>query len=157
MTSLYRQLGTGCERVFRMVLQDALGLSADEAAWSYQVPAARGKGKRTLKLDGRIPIGSVKDEERKKEVARWVKMAAKAVKVDKVAARGLLGPVFEVRQGYKSADAKRQNADIGNAANAYANRYLPVNLLLSTQGYRALMLFSRDWARPLGPCPWGRI
>lgn len=41
--------------------------------------------------------------------------------------------MFEVRQGYKSNDAKRQNADIANASNAYAHRYLPVMALLSTQ------------------------
>lgn len=49
------------------------------------------------------------------------------------AAKGLEGAVFEVRQGYKSKDSKRQNADITNAANAYANDYLPVVVLLSTQ------------------------
>lgn len=43
------------------------------------------------------------------------------------------GVVFEVRQGYKSKDAGRQNKDIGNAANAYANLYVPVLLLFSTQ------------------------
>jgi ketopantoate hydroxymethyltransferase len=41
--------------------------------------------------------------------------------------------VFEVRQGYKSKDSKRQNADVSNAANAYAYQYLPVVTLLSTQ------------------------
>lgn len=41
--------------------------------------------------------------------------------------------MFEVRQGYKSKDSKRQNADIANASSAYANNYLPVLLLLSTQ------------------------
>ena len=30
-------------------------------------------------------------------------------------------------------DSKRQNADIANASNAYANLYLPVLFLLSTQ------------------------
>ncbi len=38
-----------------------------------------------------------------------------------------------MRQGYKSNDAKRQNADVSNAANAFAHRYLPVMLLLSVQ------------------------
>jgi hypothetical protein len=45
----------------------------------------------------------------------------------------ITGAVFEVRQGYKSKDSKRQNADIANAVNAYQNFYLPVVLLLSTQ------------------------
>jgi len=47
--------------------------------------------------------------------------------------RSLHGCVFEIRQGYKSNDAKRQNADVSNAANAFAHRYLPVMLLLSVQ------------------------
>ncbi len=45
----------------------------------------------------------------------------------------LKGIVFEARQGYKSKDSKRQNADIANAAKAYAHLYLPVLLLFSTQ------------------------
>ncbi len=48
-------------------------------------------------------------------------------------ADSLLGAVFEVRQGYKSKDSKRQNADIANAANAYAKAYLPCAVILSTQ------------------------
>lgn len=33
--------------------------------------------------------------------------------------------VFEVRQGYKSKDSKRQNADIAIVANSYTNEYIP--------------------------------
>ena len=43
------------------------------------------------------------------------------------------GAVFEVRQGYKSKDSKRQNADIGNAGYALTKGYLPVVAVLSTQ------------------------
>jgi hypothetical protein len=133
MTSLYRQLGIGCEKVFRQVLQDTLGLDQEEATWSYDVPKAGGNGTRKLKLDGRIPIGAVQDKEARKRIKAWMKKAAGQLKVDPGLVKQLRGPVFEVRQGYKSADSKRQNADIGNAANAYANRYLPVNMILSTQ------------------------
>ena len=45
----------------------------------------------------------------------------------------LTGVVFEVRQGYKSKDSKRQNADIANAASAYVNTYLPCIAVLSNQ------------------------
>jgi hypothetical protein len=45
----------------------------------------------------------------------------------------LKGAVFEVRQGYKSKDSKRQNGDIGNASNAYTSFYIPSILLFSTQ------------------------
>ncbi|GBC61626.1 hypothetical protein DENIS_2588 [Desulfonema ishimotonii] len=43
------------------------------------------------------------------------------------------GIVFEVRQGYKSKDSKRQNADIDNATVAWANNYLPVFAVFSSQ------------------------
>jgi hypothetical protein len=56
-----------------------------------------------------------------------------AMGMDTVIARALKGSVFEVRQGYKSKDAKRQNADIGNAGTAYTQGYLPVVTILSTQ------------------------
>jgi hypothetical protein len=42
------------------------------------------------------------------------------------------GAVFEVRQGYKSKDSKRQNADIDNIAVAWANGYLPVFAIFSS-------------------------
>lgn len=43
------------------------------------------------------------------------------------------GIVFEVRQGYKSKDSKRQNADIDNATVAWANGYMPVFAIFSSQ------------------------
>ncbi|MEJ5295111.1 MAG: hypothetical protein WHT28_07685 [Fimbriimonadales bacterium] len=43
------------------------------------------------------------------------------------------GIVFEVRQGYKSRDSKRQKADVQSAARAYAAGYMPVMLVLSEQ------------------------
>ncbi|MFW6158229.1 MAG: hypothetical protein ACOC8E_02590 [Planctomycetota bacterium] len=86
-----------------------------------------------MKLDGRIPLAAVKDATRKESIKQWIDAAASELEVDREVADSLRGAVFEVRQGYKSADSKRQNADIGNAANAYANAYLPVNMLLSAQ------------------------
>lgn len=44
--------------------------------------------------------------------------------------RQLRGAVFEVRQGYKSADSKRQNADLRSGMRAYLGGYLPVIMLL---------------------------
>ena len=43
------------------------------------------------------------------------------------------GIVFEVRQGYKSKDSKRQHGDIDNAIVAWANGYLPVFTIFSAQ------------------------
>ena len=59
--------------------------------------------------------------------------ACASIKVAPGVARGLEGAVFEVRQGYKSKDAKRQNADVANAGNAYRHAYLPVVTMLSNQ------------------------
>ncbi len=37
LTSIYRQIGAGCERLFRTILCDTLGLSETDVAWSYEV------------------------------------------------------------------------------------------------------------------------
>jgi len=42
MTSVYRQIGMGCERLFRTILQDALGLAASDVTWSYEAPTQSG-------------------------------------------------------------------------------------------------------------------
>lgn len=132
MTSIYRQLGIGCEKLFRTVLQDALGLQADEVTWSYDVPLASGKT-RTLSLDGRVPLEKIADKSRRKQFQTWMRKSAEALGVDPKVISTLTGAVFEVRQGYKSKDSKRQNADIANAATAYTKAYLPCAMILSTQ------------------------
>jgi len=88
---------------------------------------------RTLSLDGWIPLEKVAVECRKSPTINWLSEAAQSVGLKKSDAKGLRGAVFEVRQGYKSKDSKRQNADVSNAANAYATKHLPVVVLLSTQ------------------------
>lgn len=132
MTSVYRQIGIGCQLVFQLILCDQLGLSLPDCVWSYQVPSTRGK-MRKLSLDGWIPLEKISVERQRAPVIRWLSQAAESVGISKADARGLRGAVFEVRQGYKSKDSKRQNADVANAANAYASKHLPVVLLLSTQ------------------------
>jgi len=132
MTSIYRQIGIGCERLFRQVLQDELGLAPDECAWSYTTKGARRKV-RTLSLDGRIPLEAVRDEAKRSRISDWMCQVAEDLKVNHSIIRALRGVVFEVRQGYKSKDSKRQNADIANAATAYSQAYLPCALILSTQ------------------------
>jgi len=132
LTSVYRQIGMGCQWLFHLILQDALGLSAEETTWSYTVPSTRGKD-RKLSLDGRIPLEGLKYSETADRVRAWVNEASAMLNVSSAISERLQGAVFEVRQGYKSKDSKRQNADLTNAANAYANAYLPVVLLLSNQ------------------------
>lgn len=132
MTSVYRQIGIGCQRLIQRIMMDTLGLTTEQATWSYQVTKSGGK-QQTLYLDGRIPANNVQDKSRRPIVTRWLRAACKATGVSSDVSRVIKGAVFEVRQGYKSKDSKRQNADLANAASAYSAAYLPVLLLLSTQ------------------------
>jgi hypothetical protein len=132
MTSVYRQIGLGCQILFQNILQDTLGLSSADATWSYKVKAKGAKG-RTLALDGRIPLDKIADTAVHRRCVEWLAQATASVGLKAKGRRALDGCVFEVRQGYKSNDAKRQNADVSNAANAFAHDYLPVMLLLSVQ------------------------
>jgi len=66
-------------------------------------------------------------------ITEWLKDAASILELESDTIVTLKGAVFEVRQGYKSKDSKRQNADVSNASNAYAHQYLPVVALLSSQ------------------------
>ncbi len=127
ITSIYRQVGIGSERLFRAIVRDTLGLSAGQATWDYEIPNASG-GIRKLQLDGRIDLEHVREGDRDR-IAEWLE----AFKAKLDVQTEVRGAVFEVRQGYKSMDSKRQNADLANAANAYTQRYLPVLAVMSLQ------------------------
>ncbi|MCK4660507.1 MAG: hypothetical protein KAV82_13375 [Phycisphaerae bacterium] len=132
MTSVYRQIGMGCERLIRQLLQDYLGLCPTDTTWSYTTVGVN-KKTRKLSLDGRIPLDELKKDEDRQRVKGWIGAECKDLGVDPSIAQSLKGVVFEIRQGYKSKDAKRQNADIANAATAYTQAYLPCLLILSAQ------------------------
>ena len=132
MTSIYRQIGIGCERLFRRILIDSLGMTENQATWWYERTTDSGK-KQKLYLDGRIPVDAVRNEEAQERVADWIRRAAQEVGVKDAIIDDLTGVIFEVRQGYKSKDSKRQNADIANAATAYVNTYLPCAVIFSNQ------------------------
>jgi hypothetical protein len=132
MTSVYRQIGIGCEKVFRQILQDALGLSAADVIWFYETPTPGGKT-RKLTLDGRVPLDSIKDHAARARFQDWMKQSADFLGVEPKVFESLTGTVFEVRQGYKSKDSKRQNADIANASTAYIKAFLPCAVILSNQ------------------------
>ncbi|MBI1785556.1 hypothetical protein HYR69_10470 [Candidatus Sumerlaeota bacterium] len=132
MTSIYRQLGIGCEALFRRVLRDSLGLDEDSVKWSYLIKKSRGKT-RTLHLDARIQIDSVQDTAARKRIRNWLEAGSEMLDIAPRVASSLQGMVFEVRQGYKSKDSKRQNADIANATTAYTKGYLPCAAILSLQ------------------------
>lgn len=132
MTSVYRQIGIGCEKLFRTVLRDSLGLSDADVAWSYEVLLPSGKT-RTLHLDARVPLEKILDKAKRDQFHDWMKQSADELGVNRRVFATLTGTIFEVRQGYKSKDSKRQNADIANAATAYTNAYLPCAAILSAQ------------------------
>lgn len=132
MTSVYRQIGIGCEKLFRTILKDSLELTAEDVIWSYGLPLATGKS-RTLYLDGRVPLDKIPDPKKRARFHLWMKNYADRIGIDPNVFESLTGTIFEVRQGYKSKDSKRQNADIANAATAYTKGYLPCAVILSTQ------------------------
>ena len=132
MTSIYRQIGIGSEALFRMILIDELGLSEAEVNWSYDVIGPN-KKKRRLSLDGRILLRRISDRKKRACVGEWIKRVSESLDVEPTIMKTLMGAVFEVRQGYKSKDSKRQNADLANAATAYTRAYLPCALIMSNQ------------------------
>lgn len=147
MTSIYRQIGIGCEKLFRTVLRDSLGLTDADVTWSYEIHLASGK-KRTLYLDGRVPLDKIGDKTKRNQFHDWMKRSADGLGINPKVFSTLTGTIFEVRQGYKSKDSKRQNADIANAATAYTNAYLPCVAILSGQidGDILLRYRAEKWA-----------
>lgn len=131
ITSVYRQIGIGCETVFRLIIQDTLNLSEEQSRWSYTVTT--GDGERTLSLDAKIQLDEIPETTPRQQVNAWLKEAAEFLQIAPEIRPVLKGAVFEVRQGYKSKDSKRQNADIANAATAYSQGYVPVLGMLSVQ------------------------
>ena len=132
MTSVYRQIGIACEKLFRLVLKDSLGLGPDDVTWSYEVILPSGKA-RKLSLDARVPLDKIPDRAKRERFQAWMRGSSTKLGVDPKIFESLTGTVFEVRQGYKSKDSKRQNADIANAASAYTKAYLPCAVILSGQ------------------------
>lgn len=128
LTSLYRQLGTGCEQLFREVICNTLQLQHKQLQW-YYILRTSGGGERKVYLDAKLDTDDLQSGEQKQSLSRWLQDACDFLKVT----ANIKGAVFEVRQGYKSKDSKRQQADITSAANAFASGYLPVLLLLSCQ------------------------
>jgi hypothetical protein len=98
MTSVYRQLGTGGERLLRAIMIDELGFTAEQICWSYDVISKEGK-RRTLTLDARLDFEHLKKPAKLKN---WTLKVAEELKLSKANFAALKGSVFEIRQGYKS-------------------------------------------------------
>jgi len=131
LTSIYRQIGTACEALVVQIFRDQYQLSGDQVAWAYTVLSADGRS-RQLHLDARLSKTDLAQAQAE-QLNGWLEQAAQRLQVDQQISAALQGAVFEIRQGYKSKDSKRQNADLANAASAYSRRFLPVALLLSSQ------------------------
>ncbi|MFN4257444.1 MAG: hypothetical protein ACK4Q5_20785 [Saprospiraceae bacterium] len=130
MTSIYRQIGIGCEHLFREILIDTAAYeNPAQATWAYSTQTSAGKEK-SLSLDGRLAFGEIRNLALEVRLAQWLAAYCKGIGAAQTPSNGV---VFEVRQGYKSKDSKRQNADIDNATVAWANGYLPVFAIFSAQ------------------------
>jgi hypothetical protein len=139
MTSVYRQIGTGCDNLFRAVVQDSFGLSAEQVQWSYEIEK-EDKSIVTLTLDARIDLAHVGNKpDIKERVRAWLDRCGKKLGLPDKRIKQIRGAVFEARQGYKSADAKRQNADLRFGRNADAQNYLPVLAIISTQASQTVV------------------
>lgn len=140
MTSVYRQIGQGCENLFRQIILDqAQYADPTDALWSYTTKTKNNQNK-TLSLDARLELSTIQNTNVKARVIQWIADYSAALSVP----APVNGAVFEVRQGYKSKDSKRQNADIDNIAVSWANGYLPVFAIFSSQIDADLVLRYRN-------------
>lgn len=131
ITSVYRQLGLGSERLFRAIIGKKLHLTATQMAWGYEYS----KPDRTLgihTLDTRISLSDLSRSDAE-IFDHWLEGARRFLDSKGKLISPLTGAVFEVRQGYKSADSKRQNADLRFGMRAYQENLLPALAILSAQ------------------------
>jgi hypothetical protein len=132
MTSIYRQLGIGCERLLRGIVIDNLGLTEQQVKWSYEYEKEPGKNA-THTLDLRIGMDDLHEQEHRDRLAGWLRQCGELLKLAEDRTSELRGVVMEIRQGYKSADSKRQNADLRFGIRAYNDNYLPAIVIVSSQ------------------------
>jgi len=130
LTSIYRQIGVGAERLLREIIKDGFLLSQDEVEWRYEYNKTK-KQKAFHILDARISFENLHDVGHVERMRQWLEKARRAAHGD--SRTHLRGAIFEIRQGYKSADSKRQNADLRFGAKSYQIGHIPVVAVLSSQ------------------------
>lgn len=131
LTSVYRQIGIGSERLFRSILTHSLGLEDAQLNWHYDYQKPDGKfGTHTL--DAAIKLEHLTDDAAKR-VTEWLRLSQQTIGNSSSGMIAPIGAVFEVRQGYKSADSKRQNADLRYGVRAYQAGLLPAFAIMSSQ------------------------
>ena len=98
MTSVYRQIGKGCENLFRQIIIDQTQYEDQKyALWSYITKTKNDKNK-ILSLDARLELSEIRNAEVSTRVIQWIADYSSDLSVPVP----LNGAVFEVRQGYKS-------------------------------------------------------
>lgn len=119
MTSIYRQLGIGCERLLRRVMQDCLGLTDAEAAWSYTYDKGNGQFA-THTLDARAEARHVRDPASRARLLDWTKDAAMHLGLPAQRAGELVGAALGLRRaGWTTlACIERDEAAAGTLAAA---------------------------------------
>lgn len=141
LTSIYRQIGVGAERLLREIIKDGFALSQEEVEWKYEYNKTKTQ-KAFHILDARISLDNLKDADQIDRMKCWLAKAKKAAHGD--ARTHLRGAIFEIRQGYKSADSKRQNADLRFGAKSYQFGHIPVVAVLSSQVSETVISRYRD-------------
>ncbi len=132
MTSIYRQLGIGCERLLREIAKDSLSLGNEDVKWSYKYKKEDGKeGVHTLDL--LLDKSKMLKAASKERLQSWLQESGEFLGLSADRVSDLRGVVMEIRQGYKSADSKRQNADLRFGMRATNEGYLPAIVIVSTQ------------------------
>jgi hypothetical protein len=127
MTSLYRRLGDGCQELWRAIIRDQFDVDDETARWDYTIPTEKGPRRRAL--DGYIDLLDFPRSRSLTRCRRWLPRAEERLHA-KVSLRGV---VFEVRQGYKSQDAKRSGGDVDNAGRIALQGCLPTLVVFSDQ------------------------
>ncbi len=141
LTSIYRQIGVGSERLLREIIRDEFSLSQEEVDWRYEYRKTKTQ-KAFHILDARISLQDLKKAAQATRVREWLRQARKAAHGD--SRTQAHGAIFEIRQGYKSADSKRQNADLRFGAKAYQCGHIPVVAVLSSQVSETVIARYRD-------------
>lgn len=141
LTSIYRQIGVGAERLLREIIMDEFALTQKEVEWRYEYRKSRTQRAFHI-LDARISVDDLKDDVQARRVREWLQRARKTAHGDP--RTQLRGAIFEIRQGYKSADSKRQNADLRFGARSYQHGHIPVVAVLSSQVSETVVARYRD-------------
>jgi hypothetical protein len=72
MTSVYRQIGKGCENLFRQIVIDQTQYEDPQyAMWSYTTKTKNDKTK-TLSLDARVEVSQIRNIQIRSRVVRWI-------------------------------------------------------------------------------------